>query len=231
MLVCLAVPNCVVCSTASQQPSISLHESFGRHTLTQPYHEDHMRHTLTQMPLDAHTEHTLTQPLHEAHPSHTLTQPLHKDPTIHTNDLVIRTVPPRNKQVGVASSNGHTSVQDPPQADTIQPVDWEVNKICPCASYTIITPPPVFQSLGAMGQQRQRAVQTLLTTEQGLCDRLTMGVETYVDPLRSVLPQESHQKMFLGLTKVINDQSDSSKVLCHLSYYSSVVFPWRYWHS
>ena len=112
---------CIPC-TASQPPNISMHESFGRHTLTQPYHEDPMRHTLTQLPPEAHTEHTLTQPLH-------------KTPAIHANDLV-RTVSPRSKQVGMASSNDHTSVQDSPQADAIQPVDWEVIKICPSSYYT-----------------------------------------------------------------------------------------------
>lgn len=50
-----------------------------------------------------------------------------------------------------------------------------------------------------MGQHRQRAVNNLLTTQLSVTEELRSGVETYVDPLLSLLPPDAHQRMFAGL--------------------------------
>ncbi len=53
-----------------------------------------------------------------------------------------------------------------------------------------------------MGQQRQRAINNLLSTQLTLTDELKMGVETYIDPLISVLPPDVHNRIFMGLHQV-----------------------------
>ena len=42
----------------------------------------------------------------------------------------------------------------------------------------------------------------LLDAESAFCEELAVGVETYVDPLRSILSESIHTTMFLGLTEV-----------------------------
>ncbi len=54
-----------------------------------------------------------------------------------------------------------------------------------------------------MGQHRQRAVNNLLTNQLGVTEELRSGVETYVDPLVSLLPSEIHHRMFIGLKQVL----------------------------
>ena len=47
-----------------------------------------------------------------------------------------------------------------------------------------------------------QAMNKLLNAESALCKELTVGVETYVGPLREILPASMHISMFLGLTEV-----------------------------
>ncbi len=54
-----------------------------------------------------------------------------------------------------------------------------------------------------MGQQRQRAVNNLLTTQFTVTEELRSGVETYMEPLVSILPSETYQRMFAGLKQVL----------------------------
>ena len=42
----------------------------------------------------------------------------------------------------------------------------------------------------------------LLDAESAFCEELAVGMETYVDPLRSILSESIHMTMFLGLTEV-----------------------------
>ena len=42
----------------------------------------------------------------------------------------------------------------------------------------------------------------LLDAESAFCEELAVGVETYVDPLRSILSESIHTTMFLGLAEV-----------------------------
>ena len=45
-------------------------------------------------------------------------------------------------------------------------------------------------------------MNNLLNAESAFCEELAVGVETYVDPLRRILPESIHTAMFLGLTEV-----------------------------
>ena len=47
-----------------------------------------------------------------------------------------------------------------------------------------------------------QAMNNLVKAELAFCDELAMGVETYIEPLRKILPEPSHTTMFLGLTEV-----------------------------
>ena len=45
-------------------------------------------------------------------------------------------------------------------------------------------------------------MNNLLNAESAFCEELAVGIETYVDPLRSILSETIHTAMFLGLTEV-----------------------------
>lgn len=45
-------------------------------------------------------------------------------------------------------------------------------------------------------------MNNLLKAESAFCEELAVGIETYIDPLRSILPESKHTVMFLGLTEV-----------------------------
>lgn len=45
-------------------------------------------------------------------------------------------------------------------------------------------------------------MNSLLKAETVFCEAMTVGVETYVDPLQSVLSESVHTSMFLGLKEV-----------------------------
>ena len=45
-------------------------------------------------------------------------------------------------------------------------------------------------------------MNNLLNAESAFCEELAVGTETYIDPLRSILPESTHAVMFLGLTEV-----------------------------
>ncbi len=47
-----------------------------------------------------------------------------------------------------------------------------------------------------------QAMNNLLNAESAFYEELAVGVETYIDPLRSILPDSIHTTMFLGLTEV-----------------------------
>ena len=42
----------------------------------------------------------------------------------------------------------------------------------------------------------------LVNAESAFCKELAIGIETYVVPLQSILPESTHKSMFLGLTEV-----------------------------
>ena len=41
-----------------------------------------------------------------------------------------------------------------------------------------------------------------MTVECAYCDELQTGIETYVEPLRKIVSESSHRKMFHGLVEV-----------------------------
>ena len=48
-----------------------------------------------------------------------------------------------------------------------------------------------------------QAINKLMEAELSLCSELEMGVETYIRPLKFIIPEDSHQKIFLGIPEVI----------------------------
>ena len=79
------------------------------------------------------------------------------------------------------------------------------------------------QSLGFLGQTRQKvrkisqlvisgficlcyyvqAMNNLVNAELAFRDELAVGMETYVKPLRAILPESTHSTMFFGLAEVM----------------------------
>lgn len=49
-----------------------------------------------------------------------------------------------------------------------------------------------------------QAIHNLVTAEQALCKELEAGIEAYVLPLKTILTSDTHNKIFLGVSEVIN---------------------------
>lgn len=47
-----------------------------------------------------------------------------------------------------------------------------------------------------------QAMNNLVNAELAFCDELTVGIETYIKPLRSILSEVTHTSMFIGLSDV-----------------------------
>ena len=47
-----------------------------------------------------------------------------------------------------------------------------------------------------------QAMNNLVNAELAFCEELTVGIETYIEPLRSILSEATHSSMFLGLSDV-----------------------------
>jgi len=72
----------------------------------------------------------------------------------------------------------------------------------------------LLQALGFLGQQRQKAVNNLYSTQSSLCEELASGIEGYVDTLKSIIPAASHSRIFNGLGQL---QAVSVSILTKLS--------------
>lgn len=45
-------------------------------------------------------------------------------------------------------------------------------------------------------------MNNLVNAELAFSEELTVGMETYIEPLKRILPEATHTSMFIGLTEV-----------------------------
>jgi len=77
-----------------------------------------------------------------------------------------------------------------------------------------------WESLGPLGQKRQKAINGVMSTEFAFYNELRTGISTYLEPLRHILPDTTHRTMFgnveelCAVSEEVVELLKSRRVLC-----------------